>query len=229
VTQSSIVDNQSTGGAIVIGAQNRNLAITGNLVRSRAAAINILRGGFIDQFPAPSRDVIVGGNDVRSTASAGIFAQAGSLVDSLIAANTSSSNFGTGISLVSDGVTEPADNTVTGNVVEHNGAGGIFASQQGSDIAGNLVTHNAFGGIALSVGATGNRVEDNVADDNGRNGIVAVLGATGNAFVDNSMHGNGTSNPAAFFDAFDGNTPINTWTGNDCDTDYPAGAICGVG
>jgi hypothetical protein len=43
------------------------------------------------------------------------------------------------------------------------------------------------------------------------------------------MHGNATSNPASFFDAFDANTHINTWRGNDCDTDFPAGAVCWTG
>jgi hypothetical protein len=31
-----------------------------------------------------------------------------------------------------------------------------------------------------------------------------------------------------FFDARDNNDPINVWMGNDCDTDYPARAICGA-
>jgi hypothetical protein len=47
-------------------------------------------------------------------------------------------------------------------------------------------------------------------------------------FERNSMHGNGTLDRSLFFDARDKNNPINDWSDNDCDTDLPAGAICGV-
>jgi hypothetical protein len=33
----------------------------------------------------------------------------------------------------------------------------------------------------------------------------------------------------AQLDARDLNTPLNTWINNDCETDSPAGAICGIG
>jgi hypothetical protein len=62
------------------------------------------------------------------------------------------------------------------------------------------------------------------------------LDATGNRFEHNSMHGNGwrtdTMLPRA--DARDLNPPLNgvrrnVWINNDCDTDIPAGMICGIG
>jgi hypothetical protein len=43
------------------------------------------------------------------------------------------------------------------------------------------------------------------------------------------MHGNGTFNPLVFFEARDSNPRINVWTHNDCDTNFPTGAICGIG
>jgi len=48
------------------------------------------------------------------------------------------------------------------------------------------------------------------------------------------MHGNGSRDPARFFDARDLNPLLNgmlqnVWTGNECERDFPAGTICGVG
>jgi hypothetical protein len=74
-------------------------------------------------------------------------------------------------------------------------------------------------------------VRANHSDNNAISGITAFLGATGNRFEDNSMHDNGTASgtmaPGA--DARDLNNPMNVWINNDCDTDIPAGTICGVG
>jgi parallel beta-helix repeat protein len=89
-------------------------------------------------------------------------------------------------------------------------------------------SENRVNGIVLFGGNTGNVIDGNHADNNGVNGIFAMLGATGNRFDQNSMHGNGS------VDARDANPLLsgalqNDWTGNDCDTDFPAGLICGVG
>jgi parallel beta-helix repeat protein len=104
-----------------------------------------------------------------------------------------------------------------------------------SDISDNTTSGNRGNGIVLLQRNTDNVIRGNEAENNGANGILAQLGATANTFEQNSMHGNGTLNPQLFFDARDSN-PLqdngmlpNVWTGNDCDTDFPAGMICGVG
>lgn len=94
-------------------------------------------------------------------------------------------------------------------------------------IKGNTSSGNAFSGIALATGNTGNELRDNQVDSNARSGIMLNAGATGNTLVGNTMHGNGTSNPLTFFDARDNNSPLNTWRDNHCDSDFPAGLICG--
>jgi hypothetical protein len=97
-----------------------------------------------------------------------------------------------------------------------------------SSILENTTSENRVNGIVLFGGNNGNVIHGNHADNNGVNGIFAMLGATGNRFDQNSMHGNGS------FDARDANPLLNgelqnDWTGNECDTDLPAGMICGVG
>jgi hypothetical protein len=70
--------------------------------------------------------------------------------------------------------------------------------------------------------------------NNGRNGISAGAGATDNTFEANEMLGNGRIDGTGGVDARDGNPLVdgmlqNTWIDNACDTDIPAGMICGVG
>jgi parallel beta-helix repeat protein len=126
----------------------------------------------------------------------------------------------------------------TGVVVTENdlraGAAGLLLSTNNvadSLVADNTASDNVGNGIALSAGNTGILVRGNQADNNGVAGITAFLGATGNRFEDNSMHGNGTisGTTAPGADARDLNDPINVWINNECDTDIPADAICGVG
>jgi Right handed beta helix region len=97
-----------------------------------------------------------------------------------------------------------------------------------SSLLENTTSENRINGIVLFNGNTDSVIRGNHADNNGANGIFAMLGATGNHFDQNSMHGNGS------VDARDANPLLNgmlqnDWTGNDCNTDFPAGLICGVG
>ena len=64
-------------------------------------------------------------------------------------------------------------------------------------------------------------VSGNQADGNGRDGIRDRGTSSGNTFDGNHMSGN------AEHDAHDENRAANTWTGNHCVTDFPAGTICG--
>ena len=112
---------------------------------------------------------------------------------------------------------------VSQNDVSGMGGAGMFVaadSLTGSTISENTTSENRGNGIAFFSGNTDNDVLGNQSDNNGLVGIIAGLGATGNRFEHNSMHGN------ALFDARDLNTPLNEWSGNDCDTDSPAGMLC---
>ena len=115
-------------------------------------------------------------------------------------------------------------NSITGGTSAGIGMG--IGALNRSTIADNVVTGTTGEGIALIVGNTDNVVSGNVVTSSSRNGIWAGLGATGNTFVGNEMHDNGAVPGTA--DAHDDNDPINTWTGNVCGTDIPAGAICGA-
>ena len=112
---------------------------------------------------------------------------------------------------------------VSQNDVGGMGGAGMFVaadSLTGSTISENTTSENRGNGITFASGNTDNEVLGNRSDNNGLVGINAGLGATGNRFEHNSMHGN------ALFDARDVNTPLNEWSGNDCDTDSPAGMLC---
>jgi parallel beta-helix repeat protein len=112
------------------------------------------------------------------------------------------------------------ENIVTGQ--ESDGILGVAGRLHQSIIARNDASRNGRDGIRLGPGTSENVVRGNVADENGRNGIYA-LGAIANLFEANQMLGN------AVYDARDDNRAANTWSANDCLTDFPAGTICGVG
>jgi parallel beta-helix repeat protein len=185
-TRSAIVDNEITSAvrtfSILLGRGNDGLEVRSNTVRGGLTSIRFARPSFFtDFFPVTSHDVVVTANDLRG-GTTGIDANENSLVDSLLAENTTSGSSGNG--------------------------------------------------IILLTGDTGNTVRDNQADNNELAGITALAGATGNRFERNSMHGNSTRpGPLPGADARDFNTPFpqNVWLSNDCDTDIPAGMICGVG
>jgi parallel beta-helix repeat protein len=84
------------------------------------------------------------------------------------------------------------------------------------------VMSNSGDGIHLQMGNIGNTLSGNVAERNARYGIWAE-GASANLFENNTMLGNAT------LDARDDARALNTWIGNVCMTDFPAGTICGIG
>jgi parallel beta-helix repeat protein len=113
-----------------------------------------------------------------------------------------------------------ASNLVTGQVLD-----GIVASANRlhqSQLLNNMTSDNGRDGIILRLSNSGNIVRGNVAERNGEYGIYAQ-GAVANLFEANRMLGNGV------LDARDENRAANTWSGNYCLTDFPAGTICGVG
>jgi len=117
------------------------------------------------------------------------------------------------------------ENTITGmrdGIVAAGPPNAARASLTDSTISLNTANDNLRDGIVLRGLNTRNTVSNNAADRNGRYGIYAQ-GAIRNVFQTNRMFGNGDT------DARDENRPANSWTGNQCLTDFPAGTICGVG
>ena len=200
----TIDHNRSRGDLVGIGFQNSTgSAIVDNDVTEAGASAVVIGGG--------NESLLVGANRVLGGGSQGIV-----FVETFI-----------------DRFPLPSTNvTVVDNDVRSVALTGIVANTGNlafSVITRNTTSENRVHGINLLARNTNNLVTENSADNNGRNGIFAQLGATANRFERNSMHGNGTFNPLLFFDARDNNNPINVWIGNECDTDFPAGAICGIG
>jgi parallel beta-helix repeat protein len=117
---------------------------------------------------------------------------------------------------------------VSGNTVMGSGSSGIVADAANPNLTLSVVSNNTSSGnglaaprsgIRLQTGNNSNQVTNNTADKNSANGIHAD-GATGNTFANNHMSLN------VAFDARDDNRPANTWTANQCTTDFPAGTIC---
>jgi hypothetical protein len=214
--ESAILDNTiaaSAGNAMLVGGGSDGLRVAGNHI-SGFTNPDIAVGVYLtadtlgfDRFPIPNRNVVIAGNEIAGGTIA-MDIKEHTLVDSLIIHNATGGQSSTGIFLrVGD----------TGNLISDN------------------YTHDARGsGINLNTGTTGNTIRHNQSDHNGIGGITMVLGATGNAIDHNSMHGNGwrTDTALARGDARDINPLLNgvlqnAWTHNDCDTDVPAGLICG--
>jgi Right handed beta helix region len=200
----TIDHNRSRGDQVGIGFQNSTgSAIVDNEVTEAGSNAVVIGGG--------NQGLVIGANRVLGGGSQGIL-----FVETFI-----------------DRFPLPStDVTVVDNDVRSVALSGIFANTgnlTSSVITGNTTSENGGQGINLLPGNTNNLLTENHANNNSRNGILAQRGATGNTFERNSMHGNGTLNPLLFFDARDNNDPINDWFDNDCDTDFPAGAICGVG
>ena len=228
ITGNDVID--SRGNAIVIGGGTDGLVVQSNRVRNAGLlGIRFIDRGFLDSFPIPNRGVVITQNEVTGSGF-GIHASAGALADSQISENTSSGNR-SGIFLFANSTA----NQIINNTTIGNRESGInVGSGTGNVVRGNTIIGNGMSGIVLGPGSTGNEVSYNVSNDNGRHGILAALGATGNRLERNSMHGNGSVDPALFFDARDLNpllngTLQNVWAGNECERDFPAGMICGVG
>jgi Tol biopolymer transport system component len=195
---------------------------------------NAVREGIIGIAIQNATRSAITDNEIMSPTFASIFLGGGN--DGLEVDSNIARGGGTGIAFAAanfiDRFPVPSrDLVVSRNDIAGGAAAGILATAGNladSDILGNTISGKLGSGINLLSGNTGNDVRGNHSDNNGINGIVAQVGATRNRFEQNSMHGN------ALFDARDANPRLNdvlqnVWTGNDCDTDFPAGLICGIG
>jgi parallel beta-helix repeat protein len=153
---SAIVDNELTAPdlwpvrpgnvtePIVIGGQNQGLQVHANRVTGGRAGITFQAQRFLDIFSAPTSEAVVTDNVVTGSTRTGIaIAPLGtlavpSLVDSLVAGNTSNGNGFHGIFLGSGG-----GNTFFANVADANGGNGIYAF---AGTTGNVFTQNSMHG-----------------------------------------------------------------------------------
>jgi Periplasmic copper-binding protein (NosD) len=125
---------------------------------------------------------------------------------------------------------------LSGNTVSNNAESRIGLQRATTnELLGNTANGYTLDGIQLQVGSISNELRGSTANVNGRSGIHAFLGATGNTIEENSMHGNGWNENAIGprVDAREDNPLLdgalqNGWIDNDCDTDFPAGTICGL-
>lgn len=192
----------------------------------------------------------VTGNDVQLVTAAGPpgdgIAVGGGNTDLLIRANTISRAAGSGILFDREPFDAVVDATnsrivVRDNVVIDSNRFGIAALKPvaapavpgqpagalkpgnltSSTLRGNVVVRSGFPGIALQTGNDGNLLRGNRADDAPGSLGISLNGAVGTTLIDNSAHGNG------FVDVRDLRREENTWIRTDCDTDAPAGTICG--
>lgn len=116
--------------------------------------------------------------------------------------------------------TGPTSITVAHNHVA-GAADGILLNRTSNDtVLDNLVEGSRRDGIGVR-NSNDNVVSGNHSDGNARDGIRNRGTSSGNTYAGNHMSGN------AEHDAHDENRAANTWAGNHCDTDFPAGTICG--
>lgn len=217
----------------------RDVTVSENTVREAAYGILVEN----------SASVLVADNHVESVGVRGIWVSSGNdgvrVADNVIAGGAALTGNPAGIALTgpaaglvrsTDVVVQ--DNTVSGmRIVTQTGAVfgyGIVLTANALDgglIADNVTFGNGQGGLTLFNNNLNNVVRDNISYDNVWYGIRVQLNlSVGNVFRDNEMSGNGvadasdTSDP----DMADGIQLRNSWIDNDCVTDEPAGAICGI-
>lgn len=194
------------GNSIVIGGGNKGLVIAANRVRDGRRVGLLFTPGALDSFPFPNRGVIVTRNEITDN-SIGIDARPNTIADSEISENRTN----------------------------RNQLGMYIQRSSGNVVKDNEANDNRVTGIHINTGNTGNLVHGNLTNGNGVSGITA-FSATGNTFTANVMHGNGWRTDVTLprADARDLHAALtgslaNDWIQNVCDTDIPAGLICGVG
>jgi hypothetical protein len=115
------------------------------------------------------------------------------------------------------------DNVLAGNTtIANRGTRISLPAIKDSVVSADTSSADRFDGITVGAASTGNLIAGNEANDNGSHGLLALPGTSANRFEHNSMHRN------LIFDVNDLSWP-STWIGNDCETDSPAGMICGDG
>ena len=120
----------------------------------------------------------------------------------------------------------PTKVVVAGNFLLRSGSVGprdgiLLYATSGQAVIGNEIRDSYKDGVSVRQGSSGNLIAGNHVEGSGRDGIRNRDTSSGNTYRDNTLLHN------AEHDAHDDNSPANTWTHNICETDYPAGTICG--
>jgi parallel beta-helix repeat protein len=246
--RSAIVDNtiESPRFGVQVSHSNEDLKISNNLITDPFGASRAgpaLQGIVFAAAPAGmplTTGALVSGNTITGMGTTGGMTGDGivaagppnfdrpAVTNSQFLGNVTSDNLRYGIALRGGN----NGNSIRGNVSERNGSFGIYVQgARDNMLQANATNENGFDGISLqrtarlgvNYDATDNELKANVAYGNGRDGIFADQFTARNSFSANQMLGN------AEFDARDLAYPANSWLANVCVTDWPAGAICGIG
>jgi parallel beta-helix repeat protein len=227
VIQHNQVTSNNAFGIRVLGVTSTGVVVAHNFTEANGST-NDDDGIRIELAP----NAVVQHNDSRLNRHDGVHLLAAAdalVIDNLVIDNgTPGAGNGCGIDVdsvtVAGVVTPSTGNTVTNNVAHGHARSGIrVRNSSANTVGGNHVKDNPGDGILLTNGDN-NAVDRNESDQNGtaatHAGIHVDAASNGNILTDNNAFGNVT------FDARDDNRPANTWRGNHCRTDYPAGTIC---
>jgi parallel beta-helix repeat protein len=228
ITHNRVTDNNAQG-ILVTGATS-----TGVIVEHNYTAFN---GSTNDDdgitIQAGASGAIVRHNDSRFNRHDGVHVRgaADAVVEHNVLVDNGTPGTGNGCGIDIDSFTPPGGvlTPSTGAVVRNNVAHGHtragirVRNSSANVVANNHVTDNPGDGILLTNGDN-NGVDRNESNQNGTGaahaGIHADSASSGNVLTDNKAFQNVT------FDMRDDNRVANTWSGNHCLTDFPAGTIC---
>jgi parallel beta-helix repeat protein len=227
VIQHNEVTSNNAFGIRVLGPTSVGVTVAHNFVEANGST-NDDDGIRIELAPSS----VVQHNDSRLNRHDGVHlvAATGALVEHNLVVQNGTPGVGNGCgidvdSLTAAGVTTPSTgNTVTNNVSSGHTRSGIrVRNSLANTVANNQVKNNPGDGILLTNGDN-NTVDRNESNQNGTGaahaGIHADAASSGNLLTANNAFQN------VMFDARDDNRPANTWIGNHCQTDFPAGTIC---
>jgi len=227
VIQHNEVTSNNAFGIRVLGATSVGVTVAHNHVESNGST-NDDDGIRIEL--APNNVVQYNDSGLNRHDGVHLVAATGALVEHNVVVQNGTPGIGNGCgidvdSLTAAGVTTPSTgNTVTNNVSHGHTRSGIrLRNSLANTVANNQVKDNPGDGILLTNGDN-NTVDRNESNQNGTGaahaGIHADAASSGNLLTDNNAFQN------LMFDARDDNRPANTWSGNHCQTDFPAGTIC---
>ncbi len=224
------VTSTNAQGIVVTGTTSAGVTVEHNLTTGNGS--NNDDDGIVIQ--AGSSGAVVRHNDSRGNRHDGIHLRGAlnALVENNVLDHNGTPGAGNGCGIDVDSfVPTPGatpipstGNTIRGNVARQHDRSGIRIRNSSTNVvAGNQLKDNPGDGILLSNGDS-NTIDRNDSNENGtlttQAGIHADSASSGNLFTDNNAFQN------VAFDARDDNRVANTWTGNHCRTDFPAGTIC---
>ena len=226
LSDARIDHNESFGTAILAWEIGWGYRAAAHVRVDHNSSLRDARGALVEN----AADVSLDNNTVTAPGVLGMQVRPGSdhvtLRDNLVTGAGSGSAFSIGTQGANTAPLPAAtDIVVTDNVGSGNGQSGLVAVP-GANATDVLITDNVFDanttGVLLGAGTVGYLIRGNVAEINRGNGIRLAPGTAGNLLEGNVLLGNTVT------DARDeSGVPLrNTWTGNRCVNDFPAGSIC---